>query len=783
MASSGNEQKARTAPIFRQQSELARQSQPLSSSPAFATPVHPTRSAAPAHTILPIILPPSTLRPVAFRIFTKKNGLTLTSSALQTLSTFIGRHCGTEWRESGLAEPVLEEISKSWKNRNGNVIVDGANNDFKEILKYLEACMIGGRVVSREISRQNSFVLEKPLDSHIGQNHLNNKLEGDRNGNNVLSIMSSSSSDPNDQENREILRDPRNWLKVIDAFDQPRLVYNPSKKQFDRETTKQTLFPNASYKTQLFRNRYNLIHQRLLRNESFQKPSFDTSNHTSNGPHSGLETPQQFYKITPINNLLGRNGTNHLILGLLSISPTDTLTINDLSGSIALDLTHAKPIPENGAWFTPGMIVLVDGTYIEEDINTGTELGGGGGIGGCIGGKFIGFFVGGPPCERRKITLGINLTEKKECGNVVEGEFGWVDFLGVGSERAVGSKMRKIEQKVLKLSSFDETSNGRGRIVIFGEVNLDQPKTFQALKKVLGLYASDPEEHSPMAFVFMGNFSQHAVMARGSSSGSIEYKEGFDSLASTLSEYPTLLQNGTFIFVPGDNDGWTSAFGASAATTLPRKGVPEIFTSRIKRAFVIANAEAEKKYGRKTNGDAIWTSNPVRLSLFGPTHEIVFLRDDMSSRFRRSAIHFSSCQADDKVGVVDSNIIPLASSPSEPCTIRSSDGLLSTSNKHMIDSLYNTRKLVKPLLDQGYLSPFPLAQRPVHWKYASALQIYPLPTALVLADADSLAFVITYEECCVMNPGRLLLVERKSMAGWLEYDARTRKSKVRELQF
>jgi DNA polymerase epsilon subunit 2 len=330
-----------------------------------------------------------------------------------------------------------------------------------------------------------------------------------------------------------------------------------------------------------------------------------------------------------------------MILGLLAISPTGTLAINDLTGSIALDLTHAKPIPEDGAWFAPGMIVLVDGTYEEEDGSAIGGLGGAGGVGGTIGGKFIGFFIGGPPCERRKVTLGLTGAEG-EGGLTAGGGFGWVDFLGVGSERAVGSKMRKIEQRILRPNTKEEDLGGRGRMVILGELHLDQPVTLQALKKVLGLYAAEPEEQTPMTFVIMGNFVQHAVMARGGSGGSIEYKENFDGLASVLSDYPTLLQSSTFVFVPGDNDGWESAFSSGAATPLPRKAVPELFTSRVKRAFTTANVEAEKERGKKTDGEAIWTSNPSRISLFGPTHEVLLLRDNMTSRLRRTAIKFSS---------------------------------------------------------------------------------------------------------------------------------------------
>ncbi|KAE9378074.1 hypothetical protein N431DRAFT_399446 [Stipitochalara longipes BDJ] len=777
-------EKLRAAPIFKPPPTPAPLNPIPSSSPAFGTPAYPIKQFNPAvapvkASILPILLPPATLRPLAFRTFTKKHSLTLTSSALQVLATFIGRYCGTEWREEGLAERVLEEVAKSWKNRNGGVIVDGEGNDLKDIMKNLEGSMSGGRIVaSRELSRQNSLVLGSSQDGGVSQTRLGIRP-------NVFGREDSQSSlgmsalDVEDEEDEDDLRDPRKWLNVIDAFEQPRLAYNVAKKHFDRSTAKPSLLPPASHKTQVFRNRYNLIHQRLLRNESFQTPTFEAQKLSLKRSSSSLATAQQSYKLTPIANLLGRNGSTHMILGLLTISPTGTLAINDLTGSIALDLTHAKPIPEDGAWFAPGMIVLVDGTYEEEDNNTGGGLGGSGGVGGTIGGKFIGFFIGGPPCERRKVTLG--LTGSDDGGVTAGGGFGWVDFLGVGSERAVGSKMRKLEQRLLRPGSGDDDLGGRGRMVVIGEVNLDQPRTLQALKKVLGLYAAEPEEDTPMTFVLMGNFVQHAIMARGGSGGSIEYKEYFDSLASALSEYPTILQSATFIFVPGDNDGWTSSFSAGAATPLPRKGVPEIFTSRIKRAFVAANSEAEKERGRKTDGEAIWTSNPSRLSLFGPTHEIILLRDSISGRLRRTAIKFSSSKSneeDEDVNMASTPApIPDTQPEQEPAEMEP------TSDDTLSSDLHAARKLVKTILDQGYLSPFGMAIRPVLWDYASSLQVYPLPTAMVLADTEAPAFCVTYEGCHVMNPGSIVAPGRRGVAKWVEYDIRNKVGKVREALF
>ena len=108
----------------------------LSSSPAFGTPVHPIpplqqRAPPPppafkpvVHAVIAVKLQPQILRPLAFRTFTKKHNLTLSSSALTSLANFIGKHCGTGWREEGLGEKVLEEVARLWKAEQGGVIVE-----------------------------------------------------------------------------------------------------------------------------------------------------------------------------------------------------------------------------------------------------------------------------------------------------------------------------------------------------------------------------------------------------------------------------------------------------------------------------------------------------------------------------------------------------------------------------------------------------------------------------------------------------------------------------------
>jgi DNA polymerase epsilon subunit 2 len=171
-----------------------------------------------------------------------------------------------------------------------------------------------------------------------------------------------------------------------------------------RSTSKPSLFPDPSHKTQLFRQRYHIVHQRILRNETFQAPTFSTTR-SATLIRAGSVAAAQANSITPIANLLGRSGSTHLLLGMLTVSPAGALSLSDLTGTIILDIQHARPIPETGAYFAPGMIVLVEGSY-EEDSGVSSTLGGTGGIGGTIGGKFLGFSVGHPPCERRTATLG-----------------------------------------------------------------------------------------------------------------------------------------------------------------------------------------------------------------------------------------------------------------------------------------------------------------------------------------------------------------------------------------
>lgn len=467
-----------------------------------------------------------------------------------------------------------------------------------------------------------------------------------------------------------------------------------------------------------------------------------------------------------------------MLLGQLVMLPTGEIAISDLTGTIAVDLAQAVAIPDDSAWFCPGMIVLLDGVYEEEDESAGRGLGGSSGVGGTLGGRFQGFFIGQPPCERRRVTLGLGDPESGGQDSTIGGGFGWIDFLGVGSERAVGAKMRRLENRLLR-GPFGEDPVPN-KVVILGELNLDQPRTFQALRKILSLYGTDSERKAPLTFVLTGNFTEQAVMARGGSGGSIEYKEYFDALASTLSDFPSLLQTSTFVFVPGDNDGWVSSFTAGASTPLPRKGVPDMFTSRVRRSFASANAEAS----HAVPGSAVWTSNPSRISFFGPHHELVLFRDDISARLRRTSVNLKRKAPDPE----DAENAPPSQAQADAMELDSAEpapvdpapaAARAASTPH---DVHAAQKLVKSVLDQGYLAPFRQSVRPVHWDYTTALHLYPLPTAMVLVDTTAPPFCVTYEGCHVMNPGTVLVPGRKGVGRWVEYEVGGQ-GKLRECSF
>lgn len=693
--------------------------------------------------VLPIILPASTLRPVAFRVLSKKHNLTVTSSGLNSLAAFIGKYCGCAWREEGLAELVLEEFARAWKlSATGSIVDDGSNLTLQAILNSLSSNMKGGKVIG-------DILVSKAGEQQTLEEseHLTN-IE-------ICSLPDRWRAKSSSLEEGKTLETLGHWITITNAFEQHRLTYNTTRKQFVYNTDASALFPDPSGRIQAFRDRYNVVQQRLLRNESFG--DLISTSHTSS--RSG--------GITPIASLLGRNGTSHFLLGMLSVSPGNDLCLADLTGSISLNVELAEVVPKNSTWFVSGMMAIVDGVYREESsADSGIPIKEE--VDGRIGGQFIVESICGPPSERRENTIGTHALQNKEI--TTHGGFDWVDFIGVGNQRIQGSLMREMEKKyLLQAKALGESSNNSRKTIILSEIHLNNSQTINALNCIFRRYAGDLSQGPPPIFIMIGNFTENPVNSERGSAGSSAYKQCFDTLAFVLVQYPRL-HGSKFLFVPGDNDPWAAT--GNALPAVPRGPIPAVFTSRVKRIF------QNKPKGLKlagSDGDDIWTSNPARVSFFGPVHELVLFRDNMSGRFHRNAIGFREDQ--DKRS---SLFMPPRQHYSSANPEKFRQGI---SEYATVSPSASPRKLVKTVLDQGYLSPFPLAVRPVVWNYAHSLSLYPLPSALVLADPEMDPFLITYEGCHVINPGCLVPAGSKGLARWVEYDIFKKRGSIIESHF
>ena len=98
----------------------------------------------------------------------------------------------------------------------------------KEILKQVEGSMINGRIMGGGrpgLSRQTSYV-GGPLDAQ--------RPGVERNESQDSFGMSGLDVEQEEEDENDQVKDPRAWLKVVGAFEQPRMVFNPGRKQFER---------------------------------------------------------------------------------------------------------------------------------------------------------------------------------------------------------------------------------------------------------------------------------------------------------------------------------------------------------------------------------------------------------------------------------------------------------------------------------------------------------------------------------------------------------------------
>jgi hypothetical protein len=140
-------------------------------------------------------------------------------------------------------------------------------------------------------------------------------------------------------------------LHVVDAFQMPRWAWSSDVKTFTRvdpamkqqnlqyeshsntpghQTSTNQVLGMAEEKTAMFRARYQILLQRIMRNECFAPPVFT----------GGMEQ-DRYLKLTPLKALKGRCGERFLMFGMLVQMSSGKYSLEDADDRIELVLDHS----------------------------------------------------------------------------------------------------------------------------------------------------------------------------------------------------------------------------------------------------------------------------------------------------------------------------------------------------------------------------------------------------------------------------------------------------------
>ncbi|KAF0975023.1 hypothetical protein FDP41_005776 [Naegleria fowleri] len=378
-------------------------------------------------------------------------------------------------------------------------------------------------------------------------------------------------------------------IQVINADEKPYFSYNLSRKIFEAEDRKSTsLFSDVQQKVELFRDRYKIIYQRVLRDKDFNP------------------TDPNAISLTSIESLLGSRGTRY-IMGMITKKSGNIYQVEDLNGVVQVDVTNATT-NERGM-IVEGCFVIISGVF-----DSVTKV-------------FKASAIILPPFEERE------QSEK---------------FLSTGRATMLDMFGPSTPETLQKLKNKEELSKD-AFIVVVSDVCLDKPNVFEKLGLLFDYFkwnqhnrvSGDRYELIPAIFLFIGNFISRPFQfyTTGSSSSSaatsdrVQYQKNFEKLAKMIEErFPNYIHTSKetenaplFVFVPGPNDPTLSPNGV-----LPKSSV----LSNISKAF------------KSKVPNSIFTTNPCRIRFY--THEIVIFRQDLQQQMRRHAIEVNKNEESSK---------------------------------------------------------------------------------------------------------------------------------------
>ncbi|KAI8141350.1 DNA polymerase alpha/epsilon subunit B-domain-containing protein [Fennellomyces sp. T-0311] len=230
---------------------------------------------------------------------------------------------------------------------------------------------------------------------------------------------------------------------VVNAFDMPRLRFNTIRKTFTQSNEKPNLLADANEKAALYRDRLDIIKQRIMHNEHFC-------------PSSTQVADDAYLKLTPIKTLIGRDREHFLLFGMLTQLEEGKIFMEDEDAHVELDISQCQ---KNSGMYTDGTFVLAEGTYGDDHIFHVDEM------------SF-------PPGETREMT---------------DTYYSGVDFLGLNKLKADEERLKAEEVKSTNVF-FVTVSN----------VHLDEPRVMKALRRLFDGYENDTQ--IPLAFILCGDF-------------------------------------------------------------------------------------------------------------------------------------------------------------------------------------------------------------------------------------------------------------------------------------
>ncbi|KAJ1927821.1 DNA-directed DNA polymerase epsilon, subunit B [Tieghemiomyces parasiticus] len=405
-----------------------------------------------------------------YRTFTKTHGLTLRAESTQFIQAVL-----TELRISPLEIPEwLNAVAVLWLKREVDstlVELEPLKTIVSAKLQTHQVAVIEPHAVDPDLNATSAAATDSGLDSDLG-------FELDSRPQRGLADV-----------------DIRDHFHIIDAFQVPRWKYDSLRKVFVKYENPPRLLGGADTKAEIHQDRYDLIRQRLLRNEHFVASSF------------GGDDSDRYCRLDTIEALQGRDGASFMLFGMLSQLEEGVLSLEDPHRSVRLDLSLITAQNQSRGLFTENAFVLAEGIY--ED------------------GVFKVEAIGQPPPEPAATT---------------RSHFTKTNFFGGPPEVQDATVLQQIQDE------FAEAS-----IVVLSDVWLDSPAV---LDKLRTMFRGFEATSIPLAFVLMGNFSSEPFIMAGQAGA--RYKALFDRLAALISGFKRLAQTSYFVFVPGPNDPWTT---------------------------------------------------------------------------------------------------------------------------------------------------------------------------------------------------------------------------------